>query len=84
MVYLLAIAACLFFYPKQSLQWLLATIIAGCAAGYVSFTYYHHEITWFILYFVVVYAPIMGLFELLNRKPKASVHVANDNGRAKA
>jgi hypothetical protein len=70
MVYLLAIAACLFFYPKQSLQWFVATMIAGWAAGYVSFTYYNHDITWFILHFVLVYAPIMWLFELLNKRAK--------------
>jgi multisubunit Na+/H+ antiporter MnhE subunit len=84
MVYLLVIAACLFFYPKQSLQWLLATIIAGCVSGWIADTFYHYDLTWFILYFVLVYAPIMWLFELLNKRAKVSTSSANDNGRAKA
>ena len=80
MVYLVLIAACLYFYPKQSFQWVVATIIAGCVSGWIINTY-HQEITWFFLYFVLVYAPIMGLFELLNRQARATTRVANDNGR---
>jgi hypothetical protein len=85
MVYLLIIAGCLFFYPKQSLQWLLATVIAGCVSGWIIDTYYNYDIRWFFLYFVLTYAPIMWVFGLLNRRAKVSVSSANDNGsRAKA
>ena len=84
MVYLILIAACLYFYPKQSFQWVVATIIAGVSAGWIINTYYHHELTWFFPYFVLVYAPIMWLFALLNRRAKVSVSSANDNRRAKA
>jgi hypothetical protein len=81
MVYLLLIAGCLLFYPKQSLQWLTSTVVAGCVSGWIIDTFYNYEITWFFLYFAIIYAPIMWFFELLNRRTKVSVSSANDNGR---
>ena len=82
MIYVAIIAFFLFFYFRESMQWLLATIIAGCVSGWIIDRFYNYEIGWFFLYFVLVYAPIMWVFGLLNKRAKVQVSSANDNRAA--
>ena len=85
MVYLVVIAACLFFYPKQSLQWLLAADarrLRGLDSGTILSL---RSLAWFVISLSLKpCAPIMWLFELLNKRAKVSTSSANNNGRAKA